>query len=129
MDLKWALKHDPNSTEVKNLLALAEKQNSVFKKKQQNMYSAMFNQDIYDKAPEVVKEKGDYSDPENPRVFFDIKIGESEPERIEFELYANAAPKTAENFRCLCTGEKGSTDSGLKLHYKGNKFHRYFFKS
>merc|ERR1712087_198278 len=63
-------------------------------------------------------------DPSNLRVFFDIKIGSAEPERIEFELYANAAPKTAENFRALCTGEKGDHARGFKLHYKGNKFHR-----
>ena len=31
---------------------------------------------------------------------------------------------TAENFKCLCTGEKGVGVSGKKLHYRGNKFHR-----
>jgi len=86
------------------------------------MYGNMFSQEsIYEHAAEP---KGDYSDPSNPRVFFDIKIGSAEPERIEFELYANACPKTAENFRALCTGEKGATSSGLNLHYKGVKFHR-----
>lgn len=38
--------------------------------------------------------------------------------------YSDVVPKTAENFRALCTGEKGTSDSGAKLHYKGCPFHR-----
>ncbi len=44
---------------------------------------------------------------ENPVVFFDISIGGSPKGRIEMELRADIVPKTADNFRCLCTGEKG----------------------
>jgi peptidylprolyl isomerase len=40
------------------------------------------------------------------------------------ELRSDQAPKTAENFRCLCTGEKGMGRSGKPLHYKGCQFHR-----
>jgi Cyclophilin type peptidyl-prolyl cis-trans isomerase/CLD len=43
----------------------------------------------------------------NPVVFFDITIGGSPKGRIEMELRADVVPRTAENFRCLCTGEKG----------------------
>jgi len=64
----------------------------------------------------------------NPKVFFDIQIsGNKDKEfrgRIEFELFADATPKTAENFRALCTGEKGVGRSGKPLHYKGSSFHR-----
>jgi hypothetical protein len=61
---------------------------------------------------------------ENPVVFFDISIGGSPKGRIEMELFADAVPKTSENFRCLCTGEKGRGRSGKLLHFKGSTFHR-----
>src|SRR5262245_2946878 len=60
----------------------------------------------------------------NPRVFFDITIGEKPAGRIVFELFADTVPKTAENFRALCTGEKGQGKQGKALHYKGSRFHR-----
>lgn len=60
----------------------------------------------------------------NPVVYFDMKIGSSPVGRIEMELFADTTPKTAENFRALCTGEKGKGRSGKPLHYKGSKFHR-----
>ncbi|XP_076043328.1 peptidyl-prolyl cis-trans isomerase D-like isoform X2 [Oratosquilla oratoria] len=44
--------------------------------------------------------------------------------RIIIELFADKCPKTAENFRALCTGEKGVGKLGHPLHYKGCTFHR-----
>ena len=60
----------------------------------------------------------------NPQGWFDIKIGEEKKGRITFELYADVVPKTVDNFRALCTGEKGRGKSGKELHFKGSHFHR-----
>lgn len=56
-------------------------------------------------------------------VFFDITIGDQSLGRIEMTLAANT-PITSENFRALCTGEKGTGASGIPLHFKGCPFHR-----
>ncbi|KAI8148830.1 cyclophilin-like domain-containing protein [Fennellomyces sp. T-0311] len=61
----------------------------------------------------------------NPRVFFDIDIDGKRIGRIVFELFADEVPRTAENFRCLATGEMGlGKVSNMPLHYKGCIFHR-----
>lgn len=61
----------------------------------------------------------------NPRCFLDISIGGEMEGRIVVELYADVVPRTAENFRALCTGERGvGKETGCPLHYKGVPFHR-----
>ncbi|XP_062097765.1 peptidyl-prolyl cis-trans isomerase CYP95 isoform X2 [Humulus lupulus] len=61
----------------------------------------------------------------NLLVFLDVSIDGDPFEKMVFELFFDVAPKTAENFRALCTGEKGvGPRSGRPLHYKGSFFHR-----
>lgn len=68
--------------------------------------------------------------PANPKVFFDVKFTQPMEDKgkkvskevhghIVMELFADVVPRTAENFRALCTGEKGD-----KMCYRGSTFHR-----
>ena len=51
------------------------------------------------------------------RCFLDVVIGSSPPSRLEIDLYGEVAPRAAENFRALCTGEKG-------FGYAGSSFYK-----
>lgn len=69
--------------------------------------------------------EGDMSKKKNPFVFLDVSIDGAPAENVIIELFAHVVPKTAENFRALCTGEKGiGKTTGKALSYKGSHFHR-----
>ena len=68
---------------------------------------------MYDDKEGVIAPSDD-----NPIVFFDVEHGEKALGRIKMQLFSDITPKTSENFRQLCTGEKGVGNSGKPLHYK-----------
>ena len=109
---------DPGAKFVREQIDKISKKNE---KNQKKKLKGIFSQDLYEdkKLPEKPIEPPTKINPDNPIVYLDIKIGENKSKRVEIELFKDKVPKTCENFRCLCTGEKGNN-----LYYKGSIFHR-----
>ncbi len=119
---KLVAENEPGVNYLKNLIGekVTEKE-----KREKSLFKSFLRGPIYDDVPTIEKplDVAESVNPANPKVFFDLKIGDSEEiKRVEFELFKDKVPKTADNFRALCTGEK-STDSN-KLHFKNSIFHR-----
>ena len=56
--------------------------------------------------------------------YLDISIEKRPAKRLHIALFGKKMPRMVENFRNLCTGEKGTNKDGVKLHYKGTKIYR-----
>lgn len=123
-----ATKIDPKNKAVRKLYKKANQAIKDNKAKEKAIFGGMFGKggvSMYDDQPNVELEI-DYSKhaANLPQVFFDMTVGGEALGRIVFELFTDTTPKTAENFRALCTGEKGEGTMGKPLHYKGSTFHR-----
>ncbi len=129
-DLEKAQRIDPSNTDVLKEVALLKRLELEERKREKAKYAGIFSKvSLYDDKP-AYKRPGP-----NEFVFFDISIGGNSGSlvigfvyetvgRIVMEIYSSDLPKTAENFRALCTGEKGIGKQGKPLHFKGSSFHR-----
>jgi peptidylprolyl isomerase len=81
------------------------------RKKEFSKWSHLLKSDLKPPSTEVTQ-----------KAFLDVSINGEPAGRIEVGLYGKQVPRTVENFRALCTGEKGT--EAAPLHYAGTPFHR-----
>lgn len=115
-----AIRLDAKNKALRDELELIKGDIAKVTEKQKSLFGNVFSKPVYTDAPDVKFWEGPL-----PKVYFDITIGGDAVGRIVFELFMDKTPKTSENFRALCTGEKGKGEkTGALLHYKGTRFHR-----
>jgi len=123
--LLTAAKADPKNKEIRTALAETKAKIAEEKKKAKGTFGGMFDKmgSMYTEKPDVVHVepwKGPL-----PQVYMDISIGGEAAGRVKFQLNADVAPRTCENFRSLCVGDKGlGASTKLPLSYVGCPFHR-----
>lgn len=76
-------------------------------------------------APEYVYDNA-VTNAANPKVFLNFAIDGEPAGKVIVELFMDRVPKSAENFRKLCTGEKGKSPllPKVPLHLKETRVHR-----
>ena len=125
-DFKKVLQKNPDDVKAKQEFEKMKKNRTAYLKKQQGLLKGLFDGGVYEdkKVVTLHSRLPDYQ-ASNPHVFLEIVAGETadgeENVKVKFvfELFKQFVPKTVENFRALCTGEKGEP-----LYYKNNVFHR-----
>ena len=145
-DVKAALVINPTSREVRELWETIRSREAVAEKGEREVYARMTTKLVYKEYAPTLPAACSYlphayllppallrynvAKPKlssYPRVYFDLELNGSRlPNRVVMELFVDRCPRTCENFRALCTGERGVSSSGTRLHYKGSRFHRAF---
>lgn len=126
-DLLSAGQLEPTNKDIRAKLAEVKKKIAAAKEAEKKKFGGFLSKmSMYDdKASAPAAVEAPKHDGPLPKAYFDMTIGDEPAGRIVFELFSDSVPRTAENFRALCTGEKGdSAVSGKPLHYKGSAFHR-----
>jgi peptidylprolyl isomerase len=134
-DLLAAAKLQPADKSIRAALEGVKRARAAQKKRDKAAFGGMFSKmSMYDDKKTASDAPADLPMPEeideaNPQVYFDVvqdneEGGETSVGRVVMELFGGVAPRTVENFRALCTGEKGTGASGKALHYQGSTFHR-----
>jgi len=116
-DLLAASKLDPHNAEIR--LRLKECKDKILScnQRRKDAFGGMFG-----KAPQQAVI--DHDQNRLKHVWIDIQIGTSDIHRVRVALYSDIVPRTAENFRALCRGDRGFGKCGQPLHYQKTLFHK-----
>lgn len=101
---------------MRKLLLTCKQASLQANQKQRAEFSRIFSgkERLYDKAAGMAQWEGPL-----PTAWLEVEVDGKSCGRVVVELNAKRVPKTAENFRCLCTGERGrARGSNAPLHYK-----------
>jgi len=121
-DFTKALHINPSDERIKyEIEKVKEELKKIGVKEKKSMVKLFKEKTLYSEKDPVVVKVPEY-DASNPQVYMNIKIGIRDPIKIVIELFKRFVPKTVENFRCLCTGEKSTGVN--KLYYGGSKFYK-----
>ena len=126
-DINIAMEEAPTSAEILQLhREIRVREQEEFEKERRKGSGWLNRTSLYEEKPVVVDEylPAEVPNPDNPKIFLDLKIGETDPKRIICELFHDVVPRTSENFRVLCTGEKPTPVTGKPLSYQGSLFHK-----
>lgn len=120
VDLLKAFQADPNA-EIRARLEECREKLAASAQWHKNAFGGIFH-----KAPEQLARDRDLS--VLPQVWLEIQIGNGPIYRLNIALYSDTVPRTAENFRCLCTGERAGT-KGLPLSFRRSVVHKVIPRS
>lgn len=118
-DLHAAAKLDPKSRDVREALAELSASRAAATKRD----ATFAGRGLGSKAGAIARAPPGGGLKKPATVWLDVSVGDAPPLRLTLQMF-EGAPLTIENFRCLCTGERGVGQSGAKLHFKGCEFHR-----
>lgn len=119
-DCATALTIEPTNLEVQTLQKKIQAKIKSIQKRESKVFGKMFgNSDLYEEKKVTGYTFLSRPLPTNPQVYLDIRIEDEQPQRLVFELFKDVVPRTVENFRVFCTGERGPS-----LSYVGSIIHR-----
>ena len=113
---KLLTEEEKKNAGIEYLRDLIEKKKKEYFSRRKKFSKVAFSHDVYkDAGAQKPVPPPTEPNPKNPVVFLDVKIGANQKKRIKIELFADKVPKTANNFKSLCTGEKKITFKGSKI--------------